>query len=804
MRCIQCTKLFVFDTMSVRNKLEPKSIPLAKFFAPHYYSRMIKNASLSVKSLLSILLMSGLLQSSVAQSPALLPMPAEMVMGSGHFIITSATPITDPGGNFSAEADQLTQLIGKGLGHMQHAGVRVAPSGIKLVRDVAITTPEAYTLTITPQKVTIAAGDGAGIFHAIETIRQLLPVDIESGKTYTRLSLPALTIHDAPAYGWRGMHLDVSRHFFSIAYLRKLIDRMALYKMNKLHLHLTDDQGWRIEIKKYPKLVSAGAWRTFDKNDSACMRKAKDNPDFALEGEHIIHRDGKTLYGGYYTQTEMKALVAYAAGKHIDIIPEIDMPGHMMAAINSYPFLTCNGENKWGELFTKPICPCNESTFTFAQDIFTEIMDIFPSKYIHIGGDEVDRSDWGKSDACKALMEKEGIKDLAALQSYFIHRMEKFFITKGRKLIGWDEIIEGGISPTAIVMYWRGWVPDAPAKAVKNGNQVIMAPGEPLYFDNQPDQYSLYKIYHFNPLPKGVAEDEAHFIIGSQACTWTENIPSENRADYMMMPRMTALAELLWTHRPADYDTYIQRLTAQYKRLDALKVHYRLPDLTGLISENVFIDTSALSVKTPLPGMRIFYTTDSSLPTISSKELVKPLVIRHSQTIRLAAFMPNGLRGDVYTLHYKQARYAEAVEAPERKEGLFCGYYKTFLKETKYIYDRQPDSTFITCGITVPSTVKAPSFALQYKGYIDIPADGIYSFYLTCDDGGVLKIAGKETVNNDGLHSAIEKNGQIALRKGLQPFVLDFIEGGGGYALQLKYSVNGSAPQEIPSSWWNH
>jgi len=747
---------------------------------------------------------SWLINQCQAQNLPLIPMPKHLEKGIGSFTITAHTTILIPYDHFSTEASELGQLIKKGLGVQPK--ITTIPSGhsIQLIHDASITAPGAYHLQITQTKITIAAGSAAGIFHGIETIRQLLPADIESGAVHKHLSLPALKISDAPAYAWRGMHLDVSRHFFSIAYLKKFIDVMALYKMNKLHLHLTDDQGWRIEIKKYPKLTEEGAWRTFDKNDSACMKRAKDNPDFEIDKEHITQRDGKTLYGGYYTQVEMKALVAYAANKHIDIIPEIDMPGHMMAAINAYPFLTCNGENKWGDLFTKPICPCNETTFEFAENVFSEIMDIFPSKYIHIGGDEVDRSDWAKSAACKSLMEREGIKDLPALQSYFINRMEKFFNSRGRKLIGWDEIIEGGISPTAMVMYWRTWVKDAPAKAVKNGNQVIMAPGEPLYFDNQPDQNSVYNVYHFNPVPNGVSPEQAGLIVGAQACTWTEGIPSENRAEYMVMPRMTALAEMLWTNRQEDYTSYTQRLTTQYERLDALKVHYRLPDLPNMITENVFTDADTLTIKRPLGNMRIFYTTDNSIPTTSSTEITGPLVISNSQSIRLAAFMPNGLRGDIYKLHYKKESYAEPVKADNLKPGLVCSYYKDFFKSTLFIGDKKPDSTFTIDGAIVPQTVNAPTFGLQYRGYIDIPADGIYSFYLTCDDGGVLKIANSETVNNDGLHSAIEKNGQVALRKGLQSFALDFIEGGGGFTLKLKYSINGSNPQEIPASWFKN
>lgn len=754
--------------------------------------------------LIVFIIATGVRNNSTAQTLSIIPMPAHLVAGKGNFIITSQTLIITPHGYFSNEAGQLNQIIVKGLGKRLKIKSTPTPYAIQLVHDSSITAPEAYGLKITPSKIIIAAGSPAGIFHAIETIRQLLPPGIENGTVYKQFSLPALTINDAPAYSWRGMHLDVSRHFFSIDYLKKLIDVMALYKMNKLHLHLTDDQGWRIEIKKYPKLTEEGAWRSFDKNDTACMKRAKDNPDFEIDKSHIIYRDGKTLYGGFYTQLQMKALVAYAAMKHVDIIPEIDMPGHMMAAINAYPFLTCNSENKWGELFTKPICPCNENTFEFAENVFTEIMDIFPSQYIHIGGDEVDRSDWAKSAACKALMDREGIKDMPALQSYFINRMEKFFNSKSRKLIGWDEIIEGGISPTARIMYWRTWVRDAPIKAVRNGNQVIMAPGEPLYFDNQPDQYSVYKVYHFNPVPNGLTQAEAGLIIGAQACTWTEGIPSENRADYMIMPRLTALAEMLWTNRQDDYNTYTQRLNIQYKRLDALKVHYRLPDLADMVTENVFTDADTLAIKKPLNDMRIFYTTDNSIPTTSSQEITEPLIIRTSQSIRLAAFMPNGLRGDTYTLNYKKESYVEPVKAADVKLGLICSYYKAFFKSALFIKDKKPDSTFAINNITVPPSVEAPSFGLQYRGYIDIPADGIYSFYLTCDDGGILKIAGREAVNNDGLHPAIEKNGQVALRKGLQPFALDFIEGGGGFTLKLKYSINGAYPQDIPSSWFKN
>lgn len=733
----------------------------------------------------------------------LIPYPAKLIAGKGAFIITSKTNIITAT-QFKNEAKELTELLSKGLGKKLIITKNAKAHSIKLVYDAAIISPEAYKLTITTQQVIIAAKDAAGVFHAVETIRQLLPVSVEKGVADKQLLLPAVSIADHPAYEWRGMHLDVSRHFFSISYLEKFIDRMALYKMNKLHLHLTDDQGWRIEIKKYPKLTEQGAWRTFNNQDSACMKRAVDNPDFTIDKEHIIQRDGKTLYGGFYTQEEMKGVVAYAASRHIDVIPEIDMPGHMMAAINSYPFLTCNGENKFGELFSKPICPCNENTFEFAENVFNEIMEIFPSKYIHIGGDEVDRSDWAKSDACKALMQKEGIKDLPALQSYFINRMEKFFNSKGRKMIGWDEIIEGGVTKTAIIMYWRGWVPDAPVKAAKNGNTVIMTPGEPLYFDSQPDQYSVFKVYHFNPIPKVLNKEEAKTIIGAQANIWTEMIPSEKRADYMYMPRMTALAEMLWTNDQSKYDSYLKRLVQQYNRMDALNINYRLPDLPGLLNEYVFTDEGKLSIAKPLPGLTIRYTTDGLPPTTASPALPAPLIINRSELVKVAAFTPAGTRGDIYSLNYTQQQMLGPVKIAPPKPGLACSYYKAYFKETALMQNAKVDSTFITDKIEVPSTVKAPSFGITYKGYIDVPADGIYSFYLTCDDGGVLRIGNNITVNNDGNHSAQERSGQIALKMGAHPFKLDFIEGGGGFKLLLKYSLNGSAPKEIPADWFKN
>ena len=731
----------------------------------------------------------------------LIPFPTHLHELPGNFEISTSTSIKNDG-LFPNETTYLQNLLKQVSGRTIKISTSSKSNVIILKSDKKITAPEGYHLSIQPGKIILSAASSAGIFHGIETLRQLLPVK-ENGQTVKEknISLPAVDIEDAPLYSWRGMHLDVARHFFSIDYLKKFIDVMALYKMNKLHLHLTDDQGWRIEIKKYPKLTEEGAWRTFNSQDSDCIRMSKTNPDMAIDSQHIIHRNGQTLYGGFYTQQQMKNLVAYAAKRHIDIVPEIDMPGHMMAAIHAYPFLSCDGGSKWGKLFSTPICPCNESTFTFAENVYKEIFSIFPSKYIHLGADEVDRKEWAKSPACKVLMQKEGLKNVDELQSYFVKRMEKFFNAHGRKLIGWDEILEGGVSKTAYVMYWRSWVPDAPVKAAQHGNYVIMTPGDPLYFDRIPDAQSIKEVYDFNPVPKALNAQQAKFILGAQANIWTEHIPSEKRADFMYMPRMTALSEVLWSNT-SDYPGFMERLNHQYKLLDEMNVHYRLPDLTGFVQENVFTDSAVLAVKKPIAGIQVHYTTDGSIPELNSTLLPENLVVKNPETIKFAAFRNSGARGDIYELHYKKESLAKPVDNPGTlQQGLFTTYYKKFFKTSTALNSADPDSSFIAHNFVISDSINAPSFGLKYNGFIDVPQTGIYTFYLTCDDGGILTIGDREVVNNDGLHSAIQKTGQVALEKGLHPFQLNFIEGGGGFKLELKYSKGIGQPENIPQEW---
>ena len=735
---------------------------------------------------------------AVSDRYPVIPYPAHLIPENGDFIINQKTSIVVQNESFRQDATALKQLIKELSGITLQESKTENSNCIVFKKDNSIASGEGYHLLVTPLKIILSASAPAGLFWGIETIRQLLPV---SGSAIKELKIPAVEINDQPAYGWRGMHLDVSRHFFSVDYLKKFIDRMALYKLNRLHLHLTDDQGWRIQIKKYPQLTEKGAWRTFDGNDSACMKLAKENPDFDIDSFHIIHRDGKTLYGGFYTQNQMRDIIRYAAARHIEIIPELDMPGHMMAAIKIFPWLSCTGQPGHGELFSVPLCPCKETTFQFAENVYKEIFALFPSKYVHIGGDEVDKTTWKNSSECENIMQKENIKNVNELQSYFNRRMEKFFHKNGKQMIAWDDVLEGGVDSNLIIMYWRGWVPKAPVEAANNGNKVIMAPGNPLYFDQFPDKSSLYNVYHFDPIPKGLNASASRNIIGIQACVWTERIPSEKRADFMTMPRMTAMAEVAWTDSSRNYNSYLDRLKKQYHRWDKMQIHYRVPDLTGFADNNVFIDSSILNVQKPLQNLIIHYTTDGALPTQQSPILPEHFIVDRSETIKLAAYTPGGNRGDIYSLKYAKETYAPALSVTEKlQNGLKCIYYKGSFNDTKNMTSVAPAQTFKVNNIEVPSEVNAPAFGLQYRGYIDVPETGIYSFYLTSDDGSMLSIDGKTVVDNDGLHSAIERSGEMALEKGLHLFSLDFIEGGGGYTLRLSYGLQNAPPQEIPSS----
>jgi hexosaminidase len=738
-------------------------------------------------------------------SYAIIPQPVKLVPVAGSFKWTSATKLV-----LAANSESLAPAF-KDL-KMTFAGLRDGKGEVNtvtLVLDPSIAN-EGYQLSVEKNAIVIKAASLQGVFWAIASLKQMAGAVIFRRKMVLRksaleaITIPCVRIEDAPRFSWRGIHLDVSRHFFDLAYLRTMINRMSYYKFNKFHLHLTDDQGWRIEIKKYPELTSKGAWREMNGQDSSCIALAKTNPDYAIPEKHFKMIDGKKMYGGFYTQDEMRGLIAYADSKGIEIIPEIDMPGHMMAATNLMPWLTSHGKGGQAKDFSEPLCPCKETTFEFAENVFTEIAELFPSKYIHLGADEVEKSSWKNVPECEALMKKEGLKSVDELQSYFVRRMERFFNSKGKKLIGWDEILDGGVSPTATMMYWRTWIPTAPKHAAEKGNDLIMTPGEFCYFDAQQDGSSLQKVYSFDPYKFNLSESEKKFVIGVQANIWTEYIPSERRLEYMVFPRMLAMAEVAWYKGGVDWSNFEQRVQKHFSLMDAQYINYRLPDLDGFTTQSVFVDKGVLHINKPLTGLTIRYTTDGTLPTAQSKIYNSDLTITKPAQFKVAAFRPNGNRGDVYTVNYEQQVYMKPVPLLSPKKGLKFSYYPRFYKTVNAIDEKDLASEGISEAIEIPVAKTAGSFATRHKGYFYAEETGIYSFALRSDDGSVLKLDDKVFIDSDGMHTSIEKSAQIALEKGYHPFELMFLEGGGGYMLKLQYKTPSGKLKDVDASVFFH
>ncbi|GGF16343.1 family 20 glycosylhydrolase [Echinicola rosea] len=727
----------------------------------------------------------------------IIPFPAELEAGQGEFELSASTAIIVKAGklDLSNEVAFLKEL----LGAQQLERSSGQEGSIVLAYAEEINHKEGYKLEITPAEIKIAASSNAGFFMGIQTLGQLFPVQLQ-GALPGKISLSAVRIEDAPKYKWRGMHIDVARHFFSKAYIKKFIDRIARYHFNKLHMHLTDDQGWRLEIKQLPKLTDVGAWRTFNNQDSICWERAKSNPDMKIDPWHIKEVDGKEVYGGFYTQEDMKEIISYAAARHIEVIPEIDMPGHMSAAVRAYPYLTGDQKTDWGELFSSPLNPCQESTYTFAETVLDEVMALFPSKYVHIGADEVDRKFW-ETAACDQWMENNDITDVDELQSFFVNHMEAYVKAKGKQLIVWDDALAGGISSTAHVMYWRSWVKDAPFKAVENGNEIIMSPvGGGLYFDYAPDKSSLRKVYTVDIVPEGFTAAHAEQVIGGQANIWTEYIPSEARADYMYMPRMTALAERVWSD-PNDFEGYSKRLNAHYAWMQQQNINYRLPDLGGIADKNMFVGKGKLDVSSPVDFLTIRYTTDGSAPDQHDPVLDAPLKVKQDTDFKIAAFGPSGNRGDVYEVPFRKTSYLNDVKVKRPQQGVRVSFHMGTFEQTALMDDHTPDAVRDVDTLGIPKDLGKGSFGMEFKGYIRVPKKGIYDFILTSDDGSKLYIGDREVIDNDGFHSTKEVSGQVALKAGYHPFELDFIEAGGGYTLKLEYINEAGIRKSVPESW---
>lgn len=511
----------------------------------------------------------------VQASVNIIPKPTLVKEGKGSFLVTDGMNIgvNDPA--LADAADYLKQMIARATG-FQDLAVRRGEGHISLLlQPAADPEDESYTLTVSSSRITIKAGTYRGVVNGISTLRQLLPDEIESREPVKgiRWTVPVVQVQDKPAYHWRGLMLDPSRHFYSVEETEQFLDHMALYKYNKFHWHLTDGVAWRLQINRYPLLTQRGAWREFRQDiDINCENRAKseNNPTLLIPQKYCREENGRRLYGGFYTQDDVRRVVRYAAIRGIDVIPEIDMPGHFWCGTQAYPLLSC------GQDGNDPLCLGKDLTLEFCRNVWEEVFQLFPYEYAHIGGDEVDRSRWAKCPDCQRRIKALGLQGVEELQAWFTKDMEKFFNAHGRKLMGWDEILEGGVSKTATVYWWRGDHADVAQKSTEMGNEVVICPTTYCYFDYGQDDNTLKRIYTSDVIPADLTSKQLKLVKGIQSNAWGEFIPTVGRMQFMVFPRALAMVEKAWTpNEQQNWDNFSQRLQAHLHRLQAAGINYR-------------------------------------------------------------------------------------------------------------------------------------------------------------------------------------------------------------------------------------
>lgn len=717
---------------------------------------------------------------SYNQGINIIPTPQSLVQQDGFFRLNSHTAITA----VSPEAKTIAEFFAAKMRTSTGLDIQVAEKGnILLSLDSSLDVPndEGYSLEVSKDAVKVVAKTTQGLFYGMQSFLQLLPAEIESPSKVNGIAwqAPAVSIKDAPRFGYRGIMLDPCRHFMPAENVKKYIDVLSLFKINRIHWHLTDDQGWRIEIKKYPKLTEIGSKR--------------------IDGEG-------TEYGGYYTQEEIKDIVKYAADHFITVVPELELPGHEMAAIAAYPNLSCKGEPGtpriiWG-VEDIVMCPGKEDMFTFLQDVIDEMVPLFPSEYFHIGGDECPKTSWKNCPLCQKRIKEEGLKADGKhsaeekLQSYVIQRMEKYLETKGKKIIGWDEILEGGLAPSATVMSWRG--EEGGIAAALMDHTVIMTPGgNGMYLDAyQGDPkiepvtiggYTLLeKTYSYNPIPDTLAAmGKSDYILGVQGNTWSEYMYDEAKRDYMIFPRILAVAEIGWTNLDRkDYKDFERRIENTYVRLDGHAINYHIPlpeQPNGSCNFVAFTDKASLEFKTTRP-IKMVYTLDGSEPTPASTAYTAPIEISETTTLKIASVLPSGKMSPIRTIQVEKQSLAPAKEGAQTTPGLNMevtdGMYmnvkelEAAKKETKksVIKDLKEIRSVVE---TSESMRGVNQYAAVATGYVNIPEDGVY--FISSDLEEVW-IDGKLLVNNGGEVKRFSRHdNSVALAKGLHEIKAVFL-----------------------------
>ena len=735
---------------------------------------------------------------ALSQLPSLIPAPESYRALPGSFRIQRETRIVASGAA-KPVAERLRRYLKPATGFDLPVESRRYPLSIELRLDLAIgeTGDEGYRLVSKPDGITIVASKPAGLFYGVQSLRQLLPTAAFSrrsrpGENWT---VPACEIVDRPRFGWRGLHLDVSRHFYGVDFIKEYIDWLAAHKMNVFHWHLTDDGGWRMEVKKYPKLTEVGAWR-------------EPQPvEWSYGGLRFPGKSsGKQLYGGFYTQAQIREVVKYAAERYVTVVPEIELPGHSTETVASYPeLLVCDPSPdvlakyiaSTGNDQPSMVCVGKDSSVEFFKNVLDEVIDLFPSKFIHIGGDEVPKDLWAVCNSCKARMSSSGLKDTHELQSWFIQQFDTYLAGKGRRLIGWDEILEGGLAPGATVMSWRGIA--GGIQAAKANHDVVMSPTSHCYFDYPYSTISTKSVYGYGPIPSELTANESKRILGAQGNVWTEWLSTEEEIEMMVFPRGAALAEAVWTHpSQKNWEGFLSRLAQHYERLDHLGIAYFMePPIPK--SEVVMLssgDPVSFDAST-VPESVVRYTVDGSDPTSKSPVYRGPIRMNRGGVVKAAIFRPNGSRSEVTSVGVVSLEPDSTPKIPGLRRRVLTG-----------TFPRCPDPNEFASSPAVPVSDIAlgdlagqDNFAVLYEGFLRIPADGKCTFFLGSDDGSRMWLGEAPVIDNDGLHGFVEKRLRIKLPKGDYPFRIVMFEQAGAERLSLTCAVEEGSPRAIPADW---
>ncbi|MFA9389650.1 MAG: family 20 glycosylhydrolase [Prolixibacteraceae bacterium] len=734
--------------------------------------------------IISIILFTQACKTSSHKQNKLIPSPANQTLGDGKFLLKKDTLW------LWCDTELQTPLLHSVLSPQKpilQVTNNKSEANILVIIDKTINNSEGYNINITKKGIQIAASSSSGAFYAIQTLYQLFQ---------NSNSIACQTISDAPAFEWRGMHLDVSRHFFEIDFLKKYIDVLAFYKLNKLHLHLTDDQGWRMEIKKYPELTTKGAWRKGTVNDKWT---------FFTEPA----QEGAPKYGGYYTQKQLKELVQYAAERNIEIIPEIEMPGHTWAALFAYPQLSCSGvpfkkPSNVPFAFTDPFCAGNPATYQFLQDVLDEVMEVFPSKYIHIGGDEVKFTPWENCTKCNKLAKSEGMHSSHELQGYFMNKIANYVLSKNRIPMGWDEIAESDVSKEVIITAWQNI--EAVELSLEKGYKTVLTPSEYFYFNKyqfnpefetiseaggEPIPFdSVYNFKHIKNMPN---------IIGFEACLWTEYITNEQKVFTQIFPRLFALSELAWSNPEVkNNEIFRHKVVAHFEMLKNAGIDFFVEPPKIDPDSSFFMLNSEIQLINPWQSGTVYYRTNPSEEFIKYKS---PFHISESSTIETYLELNDGIKSIVNKSFIEKLKWIEPTsnESTKLQKGYLVKYKTDSVSTLENYLLSTPDTVFISDKVAIPNVVRPDWFTLEFSAYLNLSNDAIIEMQIKSDDGSMVYLHDHLIINNDGVHGVIAKTKTVALKKGLHPIKIQYFEGNYGEKLDFTIVKHGKTDITIES-----